>query len=77
MYVTSTVRTLERHKCSQANLSSHTVRLPPGWAQTQVLAAASVVAFGPALILEYVPTAKVEVQDAASAGSTAGRVREG
>lgn len=42
----------------------------------QVLAAASVVAFGPALVLEYVPTAKVEVRDPTSAGSTAGRVRE-
>eukprot|EP00903_Cladosiphon_okamuranus_P020521 g18838.t1 len=41
----------------------------------KVLAAASVVAFGPALILDYVPTAKVEVRDAVSAGSTAGRTQ--
>lgn len=36
--------------------------------------AASLVAFGPALVLEYVPTKKVDVQDMASAGSKAGRV---
>lgn len=40
-----------------------------------MLAAASVVAFGPALVLEYVPTTKVDVRDVSSAGSRAGRVR--
>ncbi|CAM9165736.1 unnamed protein product [Ectocarpus sp. 12 AP-2014] len=39
----------------------------------KVLAAASVVAFGPALVLEYVPTSKVDVRDVSSAGSHAGR----
>ncbi|CAM9291338.1 unnamed protein product [Ectocarpus sp. 6 AP-2014] len=39
----------------------------------KVLAAASVVAFGPALVLEYVPTSKVDVRDVSSAGSQAGR----
>ncbi|CAN0112425.1 unnamed protein product [Ectocarpus fasciculatus] len=39
----------------------------------KVLAAASVVAFGPALVLEYVPTAKVDVRDVSSAGSQAGK----
>ncbi|CAN0185904.1 unnamed protein product [Ectocarpus sp. 8 AP-2014] len=41
----------------------------------KVLAAASVVAFGPALVLEYVPTSKVDVRDVSSAGSQAGRIQ--
>jgi len=39
-----------------------------------VLAAVCVVAFGPALVLDYVPTAKVNVRDLDAAGSVAGRV---
>lgn len=40
----------------------------------QVLVAASIVAFGPAVVLEYVPTKKVDVGDMTDAGSSAGRV---
>lgn len=37
--------------------------------------AASIVAFGPALVLEYVPAKKVDVGDVVDAASPAGRVR--
>lgn len=33
------------------------------------------VAFGPALVLEFVPTKKVDVGDMANAGSQAGKAR--
>ena len=42
----------------------------------QVLLAACVVAFGPALVLEYVPTKKVDVGDMTKAGSPSGRVSD-